>query len=251
MAGRTVQRWARCYIDGYDMSGYARSLSPLVWTFDEADMTAIGDSVKGYLPDKVNLGVGTINTNLDTTATVGSHAVLSTSGVGRHVMIAIGDRAEPVAGVPVYVGKFQQASYQAAEDGGAITASVTFDDYDATARLSYDVPWGVLSHAKLARTAVNEAAGLDGAAATSAGGYMAYQVFAGNGTATIKIQDSANNTDWLDVSGLTTGVTDFSSVAAGIVQLATTATIRRYTRWQIVLGTATTITFALALVRGR
>jgi hypothetical protein len=251
MAGRTVLRWVRAYVDGYDMSGYARSLSPLVWTFDEADLTAIGDSGKGYLPAKVNLGIGTINANLDTTATVGSHAALSVPGAGRNVMIAIGDRAEPAAGVPVYMGKFQQASYQAAEDGGAMTATMAFDDYDATTRLNYEIPWGVLSHAKGAETAVNSAAGLDGAAATTAGGYMAYQVFSSNGTATIKIQDSANNTDWLDVASLTTGVTDFSNPAAGIVQIGTTATIRRYTRWQVVFGTADTITFALALVRGR
>jgi hypothetical protein len=71
------------------MSGYARSLDPLVWTFDEADLTALGDSARGRLPALPNLGIGTINANLDNTATSGSHAILSTSGVSRSVMIAI------------------------------------------------------------------------------------------------------------------------------------------------------------------
>jgi hypothetical protein len=233
------------------MSGYARSLSPLVWTFDEADLTALSDSAKGYLPARVNLGIGTVNANLDNTATSGSHVVLSTSGVARTVMIAIGDRAEPAAGVPIYAGKFQQASYQAAEDGGAMTVSIEFDDYDATTRLNYDVPWGVLLHAKNAETAANTGTGVDNGAATAAGGYLVYQVFAGDGTATISIDDSANNSDWTALSGATTGAVDFSSVTAGIVQLAKTATVRQYLRWQIALGTANTVTFALAFVRGR
>ena len=251
MAGRTVSRWARLYIDGYDMSGYARSLSPLVWTFDEADLTALSDSVKGYLPARVNLGIGTVNANLDNTATSGSHVVLSTSGVPRTVMIAIGDRAEPAAGVPVYAGKFQQASYQANEDGGAMAVSIAFDDYDASTRLNYEIPWGVLLHAKSAETEANTGTGVDNGAATAAGGYLIYQVFAGDGTATISIDDSANNSDWAALSGATTGAIDCSAVAAGIVQLGTTATVRQYLRWQIALDTATTVTFALAFVRGR
>jgi hypothetical protein len=247
--GRTVQRWARVYVDGYDMSGYARSLSPLNWTFDEADLTAIGDSVKGFLPSQVNLGVGTINANLDNTATSGSHVVLSSSGVSRNVMIALGMRAVPAAGDPVYMGRFQQQAYQAAEDGGAMTVSIVFDDYDAANQINYVKPWGELLHAAGAETAVNAGAGVDGLAASAFGGYLMYQVLAGDGTATIKVQDSANNSTWLDLTGATSGVIDCSSPSAAIVQLGKTATVRQYLRWQIVLGTATTVTFALAFVR--
>ena len=37
--------------------------------------------------------------------------------------------------------------------------------------------------------------------------------------------------------------------ASGMVAISTTATVRRYLRWQISLGTATTATFALAFIR--
>ena len=50
MTGRTLFKHSRVYIHGYDVSGYTRAYGPLDWTFDEVDLTALTDSVKGYLP---------------------------------------------------------------------------------------------------------------------------------------------------------------------------------------------------------
>ena len=252
MAGRTVSRWARIYADGYDMSGYARQLSPLTWTFDEADLTAISDGAKGYLPAQANIDIGSISANLDNTATSGAHVVLSTPGVSRVVMIPIGIQAAPVQGDPVFAGSFQQSAYTAAEDGGAMTVSIDFDHQDNANPLLYDKPWGWLLHANGAETAVNTAIGIDDyGAATACGGYMVYQVLAGNGTATFKVQDAATNTNasFADLTGATSGSISAATPSAGIIQIGKTATVRRYLRWQIVLGTATTVTFALSFVR--
>jgi hypothetical protein len=78
-----------------------------------------------------------------------------------------------------------------------------------------------------------------------------YQVFAGNGTATLKVQDAATNTNpsFADLSGATSGSVNCATPSAGVVAISTTATVRQYLRWQIVFGTATTVTFALAFVR--
>jgi hypothetical protein len=76
-------------------------------------------------------------------------------------------------------------------------------------------------------------------------------VFAGNGTATIKIQDATTaGGAYADITNLTTGVIDCSNPTAGQIAIAKSATIRQYLRWQIVLGTATSVTFALAFIRG-
>jgi len=252
--GRTVQRWARVYMNGYDMSGYARSLSPLVQTFDEADLTALSDPVKGYLPAMCNLGIGTVNANLDTTATVGAHAVLSVPGVSRNVMIPIGINAVPAQGDVVYTGKFQQASYLTAEDAGAMVVSIDFSDPDASAPIGYDNPWGVLLHASGAETAANTAIGVDNGAASAFGGYLAYQVFAGDGTATISVDKSTTtnvNASFSALSGATTGEIDCSSPKSGFIALANPSAVGQFLRWQIVLGTAETVTFALAFVRGK
>jgi len=253
-AGRTLSRWSRVYIGGYDMSCYSRSIGPLTAEYNQADLTAdMCDAVRGYLPDTPNISPGTLNGVFNNIATVSSHAVLSSAGVGRVVSVALGIRAAPAVGDPVFHGKFLQLDYQAIPDsGGAMTTTIPFGSYDQTGVILHPNPWGVLLHANSAVTAVNNQAGIDdNGAATAKGGYMVYHVLAGNGTATIKVQDAATNSDgnFADLSGATTGVIDCSAVSSGIVALGIGATVRRYLRWQVALGTADTVTFVLSFTR--
>ena len=60
-------------------------------------------------------------------------------------------------------------------------------------------------------------------------------------TASLDVQAS-----WVDLNGPT--VTPGRTNTATIVT-ATTTTVRQYLRWQIVLGTATSVTFALGFFR--
>lgn len=249
--GRTVNRWTRVYIDGYDLSCNARTIGPLKVEFDTPDLTTLCDGVMGVLPNQAHISPGELNGVMDNTATTGIQAVLSTAGTYRDVMIPIGIRAAPAAGDPVFMGSFEQLSYQATDDGGAVVVNIPFGEYDVQRVGNYTKPWGLLLHSLSAATAANSAtADVDNGAATTAGGWLMYQVTAGDGTATISIDDSANDSDWLALSGATSGELDCSSVQHGIVALGVTATVRRYLRWQISLNSANTVTFALAFVRG-
>ena len=251
MTGRTVDKWKRVYIDGYDLSGDARSVGPLIQTYDEADLTGFSHAVKGALPGHAMVGIGTLNATLNDTADVGIHAVMSGSGVMRTIMIPQGMRAAPVAGDPVYMGEFEQTSYTADPQTG-VYINATFNNSSARASsFLYDKPWGVLLHANSAATAANTATGgIDTAgAATAFGGYLVYQVFAGDGTATISVDDSADDSTYNALSGATSGEIDFSTPTAGRIALGRTATVRQYLRWQISLNTATTVTFALSFSR--
>lgn len=248
--GRTVLKHIRVYVAGYDLSGYTRSPGPLVWQYDEADLTGI-EEIKGYLPDKATVTPSALNGILDNTDTVGLHEIIKTPGSSRVVMIPVGIRTAPAQGDPVFVGQYQQQTYMLEGDTAAYI-NATFDEWDAAGMIAYDNPWGVLLHAKSAVTAVNSATGVDdNGASTTQGGYMVYQVFAGDGTATILTQHASTNSDgsFAALSGATTGVIDCSSPTAGIVAISKTATVNRYLRWQITLGTATTVTFALGFVR--
>src|SRR5687767_12028629 len=102
--GRTVSRWTRVYVSGYDLSGYSRSIGPLMWTFDEADGTTLGDAVKNAYPNHPVINIGTLNAVLDNT-TARSHDVIGTSQNKRVVMVPIGIRAEPAQGDPVFCGE--------------------------------------------------------------------------------------------------------------------------------------------------
>lgn len=245
----------RTWIDGYALSAYVSQIGPLAVTFTEEQLDALSDAVSGALPGRAQISPGVLNGLFDNTATSGLHALMNGADAIRQVMVAIGDRVEPGQGVPAFCGAFRQAGYQGIGEG-VVAATVPFSGWDATAAtLGYPTAWGVLLHAAGAETAVNTAVGVDDspqAAATTRGGFLAYQVHAGNGTATIKVQDAATNLDgsFADLTGATTGSINCATVQAGLVAIGNTATVRRYLRWQIVFGTATSVNFSLAFVRG-
>lgn len=253
MAGRTLARFARIYVDGYDLSGYARAFGDLTWAYDVVDLTTLADAVKGYLVDQPQISAGPFEVLLDNTATSGAHTLgKSWPGAIRTVTVALGDKAAPAQGVPTFNGQLEMSGYMSQASNGAATAKMNFAGSGVLSAQGFGKPWGwLLNAATTARTAVNSSSGVDSevSAATSLGGYMAYQVLAGNGTATIKVQDSADNSTFADLSGATTGSISCSTPSAGVVALASTATVRRYLRWQIVLGTASTVTFVLSFVR--
>ena len=255
--GRTTLNWWRAYIDGYDMSGYTRSFSDLACTFDEGIDDAVTLAVKSALTGSAVITMGTLNGLFDNTATSGLHVIMKGAGVKRNVMIAAGIQAEPAMGDPVFCGQFTQLGYYAAPDQNPVYASIPFGGMNnglAVGMTSYAEPWGRILHAKSAVTGANSSAGLDGLAATAFGGYMMYHVFAaagtGNMTATIKVQDSVDQTDGNFGDLLSSGVINcINGGMSGVVALAKTAAVKRYTRFQIALGTATSVTFALGFFR--
>jgi hypothetical protein len=253
--GRILDRYSRFYADGYDFSGYIRQIGELKWEFAATPDAALTDQVKNIIgPGQATISPGKLNAFFDNTADVGLHAVMSGAGVLRVVMVVLGGTLEPVAGVPTFCGEFEQGAYQGALDAERVVASVPFGvSHNTSQSLQYVKPWGILLHAKGAEIDVNSAIGLDdNGASSSNGGFLCYQLFTSDGTVTIQVQDAATNLNasFADLAGATSGALNASvTPKAGIVALANNATVRRYLRWQIVLGTATTATFALAFVR--
>lgn len=256
MAGRTTKNWMRLYADGYNLSSQALSVGELAAGCDFEALAALSEPIKGGLCGAPEFTIGDVNGVFDNTATTGLH-ILSNSWLNsaHDIMVAIGDRAEPAVGVPAFVGKWVLKTYKGVPSGVMVTATLGFGGYDGTDRVSYNRPWGHLVHAYGAETGANASntPNVDNGGSTALGGYLAYQIFAyaGTGSATISIDDSANGTSWLALSGATTGAIAHTSMpCGGIVQLGTTATVRQYLRWQLSLATLTSCTFALAFVRG-
>lgn len=245
--GRTVLKFTRTYLDGYDMSGHSRSFGPLACVFDEGMDDALTVDVKGVMPAFATISMGTLNGIFDNTATSGIHIVMNGAGVKRNVMIPFGIQAAPVDNDPVFAGQFVQNGYYGDPAANPVTATIPFGAIHTTGdNLGYANPWGVLLLAKAAKTAANSATGLDETASSAKGGWMMYQVFAGNGTAALKVQHASTNSDGSFADLLSTGTISCSSPTSGVVILSKTASVNRYTRWQIALGTATTVTFALS-----
>jgi hypothetical protein len=258
MAGRVLNKGIRVYLDGYRMSGYTVNIGPLSTAFAENGLFAVTDAVKGYLPGNVDINPGTLNGIFDNTATSGLHAIASAAaqgGAARNLMVAIGTLgAAPAVGDPTFAGVWNQQAYVATPSiDSLVAASIKFSGYNEYSNpLTYISPaWGLLLHVDGAETAVNSSntPNVDNAAASANGGVFYYQVFAGNGTATLSVDDSANATAWAGLSGATSGSIDCSSVKSGQVAIPLGSTVRRYIRWQLALGSATTVTFACAFAR--
>lgn len=262
--GRTTLKNWRAYVDGYDMSGYTRSFGPLACTFEEGVDDAITLDVKATMIGSANVSMGTLNGLFDDAAT-GMHAVMKTIGISRCVMLACGIQTPPIDNDPVFCGKFTQLGYYATPEDNPVHVTIPFGGtVDNAGNTAYARPWGTLLHAKAIRlksTGINGAnsdIGIDQGAETDLGGYFSYQVFAGNGTATLMVEHSITTNEDAEFSPLVDSdvskgppvLVNFSTPKAGIVQIAKDTTVGQFVRWNIAFGSATTITFALSFHRG-
>ena len=249
---RTHNKHVRVYIDGVDMSGQSRTIGSLDWTFGAEPDMAFTDESKNILIGQADIQAGTLNAFLDND-TASLFANVSAGNGTRNLLVAIGANAAPAQGNPVFAWKFEQTSYSVEAGAGFVGASVPFGGASYASTLTYKKPWGVLLHAATAETAVNSAVGIDDVGGSSAlGGIFVYHLLSSNGTVTLTAQDAAVNNDggFAAITGATSGSIDASAAPkSGMIALGTTATVRRYLRWQLAFGTADTATFIAAFIR--
>lgn len=249
---RTHNKHVRAYMNGVDVSGFTRSVGSLDWTFGAEPDAAVTDEIKNILIGQGDIQAGGYSAFLDNDA-AGLFTLASAGTQTINYMVAIGASAAPVAGDPVFAWKFEQTSYAVEQGAGFVAVSVPFGGASYASTLAYKKPWGVLLHAKATETDVNSAIGIDDNSASSAlGGIFVYHLHSSDGTVTIKAQDAATNLNasFADITGATSGSVDATTTPqSGMIALAKTATIRRYLRWQIVLGSATGATFTCAFIR--
>lgn len=248
---RTHKKNWRIYVDGFDMSGYGFNIGPLAHLAEPVGETPLTDALQGQLPGINTVGVGTLNTVLDNTATVGSHIVLKTIGGSRVVSVAIGDVNAPASGDPCFAGQFTQLNYLA-EGEGMVTNTIEFGPDALASSLLYSKPWGNVIHAKGAETGVNSGNGdhENAAGQTTAGGFMVYHLFTSDGAVTLSIEDD-EATDGTYTSLVTSGAIDASSTPKkGVVVLGTGVTVDTFTRWQLALNGSSTATFFISFHRG-
>lgn len=261
---RTQKHFVQVYQNGYDLTGEARSLGPITWEAGFSPDAALGWEAMGGLCEQSSVTLGQVNTIL-------RHETLDADSP--NAWIHSMDQATVFVAVPFGIGKTAVLGDPVAQlvqvqrgslitgEGPLSTLTINYessatDGIAAANTINYAEPWGVLLHPKGSETAANTAVGWDNGAASTHGAWMMAQILSitGAGDVTIKVQDAATNLNgsFADVTGLTTGaVTNTSAPVAKIAQTAVTATIRQFTRWQIVFNGSTACTFVLSLVRGR
>ena len=256
--GRTLAEFQKVYIDGYDLSCYLFDTGERGLEYPEFGSVAFCDAIPGVLVGKPNVKIGPLLGVFDNTPTSGLH-VLSDAAQGtlRHVMISQGVRAAPAIGDDCFCLPCYQMGYHSI-GGGVVTCRTDLSQPDVASAMLYDELWGKALHLMTAVTDANSSNddAVNNGAATTAGGWLMYHINAvtgGAGTVTISVDDSANGTDWLALSGATSGAIAYNAVpTSGIIQLGVTATVRQYLRWQYAEASgASGATFAAAFIRGR
>lgn len=256
--GRTVSRFRRVYIDGYDMSKHAINIGPLAVTYPEKPIATFADEIMGTFPGIPNISCGTLNGVLDNTATSGLHVVVNGAGGNRYVMVAQGIRAAPAQGDPCFAGVFEQLSYQGVVSSvdDTVTVTIPFGGWSPNSVLGYGAlndAWGPLLHANAAEIAANTAIGVDDLAASTNGGVFFWHILASNGTATISAQHSTTtnlNASFGTLTGATSGE-QAAGVSFGLGVVASGVTVGRYLRWQLSLNSATSVSFVCSFVRAK
>lgn len=229
------------YVDGYDLSGDTRSLGRVSGGPAALDLTGIDRSAYERVG---GIRTGTIQWVSYFNDTAGqAHPVLSARPTTDR--IATYCRGTGL-GSPAASCVAKQIGYDPSRaDDGMLTIGVSVDSN------RYGLEWGqLLTAGKRTDTAATNGSSVDGAAATTEGGQAYLHVFSFTGTdVTIGVEDSANNSAFTAVTGLT-----FTAVTAApfTQRLATAAgaTVRRYLRAATTTSAGfTSVVYAVVVVR--
>lgn len=232
-----------CYVGGYDLSGDIGALSKISGSMALLDVTPINSAGVQRIGGIRN---GDFAYSAFFNPTAGQeHTVLSALPTAdQQIMYCRGTTlGNPAA---CMIGK--QLGYNPTRAAnGALTFAVEAQSN------GYGLEWGRLLTAGLRTdTAATNGTGIDGATSTAFGAQAYLQVTAFAGTdATVKIQDSADNASFADVSGFAFAATTAAHTTQRIAT-SNTATIRRYLRAVTTTSAGfTSLTFSVMVCRNQ
>lgn len=228
------------YVDGYDLSGDINSLGNISCPMATEDNTGIDKYAverKGLLHDGHMDWVAYFNP-----ATGQAHPKLSALPTAD--VVASYFRGTILGGpVASLVGK--QLNYDGNRaDNGSLRMNAAADAN------AYGLDWGrSLTAGKRTDTTATNGSSIDTTASLAFGAQAYLHVFAVTGTSvTVKIQDSADDSSFTDVTGLT--FTAATGLTSQRLQTGRTATIRRYLR-AVTTGTFTNAVFAVMITKNK
>ena len=230
------------YLDDVDISGDVGRVDNIGLSREQLDVTPINADYRERLP-----GVGDASMSFSSYFNnAGAHAELSDMSTSARVATvalgtAVGAAAASLVGAAVTHNTTRGA------DGSLVAETEALAHIDVGA----GIEWGVLlttGGKETFASAGSATASHNAGGSTTTGAAAVLHLFSiASGTVTFKIQDSADDSSFTDVTGLA-----FTAASAGTAQrvaTAGTATIRRYTK-VVATGTFGTAVAAVNLIRG-
>jgi len=148
------------------------------------------------------------------------------------------------AGGPAQIGKVQHVSYKASQPvGGYVTASVGVE-----CKTDWQ-PNGKVLHVLGAETETGAEASVDNSASSANGGLATIHVTTASASDTLdsKIQHSANDADWADLSPAFTQV---AAATSEVITIAAGTTVNQYVReYHTIAGASPSFTYLVAFAR--
>lgn len=223
-------RYMRIYIDEFDMSGYARSVSSMDCMITEVDRTSWVDAHKNFIGDNLLIaGIRGWRGILDIAAS-GPFEQFKDHSAGL-VSVAFGGLGEPAIGDPAYLLRADHTMLQAALDAGLVVFDNDFVPDTAQYVANAHFPWGAVHQEATTLSATVTASSsnsIDWERTDIAdGGWANLHVLeSSGGTWAFKLRDSADDSAWADITG--GGFTlDGSAVGSESIEFA--GDIDRYT----------------------
>lgn len=229
-------------VDANDLSSFFNEASS-TREVETAETTSFGSSAKTYIS---GLKDGTIS--------VSGMFDGSASAVDQILTAAIGSATDSITTIAVegtatgglcHMAAVQETSYEVTSPVGDVVSTSA----------EFQADGGVESGRVLTSTAISTATttngtAVDNAAATTNGGVAHLHVTANtrNGTTTVKVQHSADNSTWVDLVTFTTVTA--STTTSQRVELAAGTTVNRYLRSQVTTaGASGSVTASIAFAR--
>lgn len=233
----------RLYAAGVDLSGDTGSIDTISAPMAPIDVTDITQSAHSRLGGQRDSAFSF--TSFFDPAVGASHAALSALPVTDIALMALAEG--PVLGGATYCTIAKQIGYDPTRpQDGSLTFKID------TQGNGFGAEWGKLLTAGIRTdTAATNGTAVD-TTASAAFGLQAYlQVFGFTGTdATVKLQDSADNASFADITGAVFTQVTGSTPQGQRIALANTATVRRYVRAStITTGGFTSLPFAVAFIK--
>jgi len=222
-----IERYARIYVGGYDLSGDARTFSNLENGFDEVEFTGWSDAVKQYVEGYRSVGVRGFQALMNDD-TGGSLDILKDADVDAALSVCFGSNAVPAAGNTSYLIDSIQISAGATFDSGAGVLQADFL-IDAAGASNGTNPLGYVLIPSTSVSSTGNGASVDTESGTTTTGYSAnlHILATSSGNFAFKIQDSSNNSDWADLQSFSI---DGSAIASEHISSASTS-CDRYLRF--------------------
>lgn len=235
-------KYARIFVDGYDLSGDARNISSAGIGYGEVNMTGWSNTSMQYLTDKyLNGGIEGFQAHFNDTANSGSYANLKDSASGKEVMLFLGGNAEPTDGDIAYILASAQTSANITFDGGATIINANFRMDTVTYN---EWPLGNVISPNTSRSATFQGVTLDNGAATANGWHAILMVIASTGgTWSFAVRHSTDDASYSDLATAT-----LNGSTIGSEHLGGTGTVNRYVRLEGI-RTSGTVTVVCGFAR--